>query len=50
MTTENDSQAIPEPVQATRLGWAEAAKALSQANDDALVMGDFSNESDEDLA
>jgi hypothetical protein len=35
----------------TQLGLEnEAAKALAQANDDVLVIGDFGNEADEGLA
>jgi antitoxin MazE len=40
---------IRKPAQAARAGWGEAAKALAQANDDVLVMGDFGNEADQDL-
>ncbi|MBU3648382.1 MAG: AbrB/MazE/SpoVT family DNA-binding domain-containing protein [Limnohabitans sp.] len=49
VSVENDSLVIRKPSQAPRSGWGDAAKALAQANDDVLVMGDFGNEVDEDL-
>ena len=49
VSVENNTLVIRKPTQAARAGWGEAAKALAQANDDALVMGDFGNEADEDL-
>ncbi len=50
MNSEHDAQVIAESVQTKRTGWAEAAMALTQVNVDELVMGDFPNEVDEDLA
>jgi antitoxin MazE len=32
-----------------RAGWADASKRVAQANDDALVWPDFSNDDDADL-
>ena len=49
VSVENDALVIRKPAQAARAGWGEAAKALAQANDDVLVMGDFGNEADQDL-
>ncbi len=49
VSIENNALVIRKPAQAARAGWGEAAKALAQANDDVLVMGDFGNEADEDL-
>ena len=49
VSIENDALVIRKPTQAARAGWGEAAKALAQAPDDVLVMGDFGNEADEDL-
>ncbi|MFM2427135.1 MAG: hypothetical protein RL707_961 [Pseudomonadota bacterium] len=49
VSIENDALVIRKPAQAARAGWGEAAKALAQANDDVLVMGDFGNEADKDL-
>lgn len=33
-----------------RTGWAEAAAAVAKSQDDRLVMGEFGNSADEDLA
>lgn len=49
VSVENNALIIRKPAQAARTGWGEAAKALAQTNDDALVMGDFRDETDEDL-
>ena len=49
VSVENDALVIRKPTQAARAGWSDAAKALAQAHDDVLVMGDFGNEADEDL-
>ena len=49
LSIENNALIIRKPAQTARAGWSEAAKALAQANDDVLVMGDFGNEADEDL-
>ena len=49
VSVENDTLVIRKPTQAARTGWGEAAKALANANDDVLVMGDFGNEADEEL-
>ena len=49
VSVENNALVIRKPTQAARTGWGEAAKALAQANDDVLVMGDFGNEADKDL-
>ena len=35
---------------AVRTGWAKAAAAVAQSHDDRLVMGEFSNAADADLA
>lgn len=37
---------VQKPV---REGWAEAAREIAEAGDDALVMGEFSNTGDRDL-
>jgi len=49
VSIENDALVIRKPAQAARAGWGEAAKALAQAHDDVLVMGDFGNEADKDM-
>jgi antitoxin MazE len=48
---------IPKPVlaqlglssEAARRGWAEAARKIAEASDDALVMGSLGNATDKDL-
>jgi antitoxin MazE len=50
MTVENGAIVIRKPVHAPRSGWAQAAQGIAQANGDGLVMGEFGNAADEDLA
>jgi len=47
---EGDAIVLRKPVRVPRQGWAEAAQKIAEADDDGLVMGDFPNEGDEDLA
>ncbi len=49
LTVENGALVIRRPAMPARAGWADAAKAVALAKDDGLVMGEFANESDEDL-
>jgi antitoxin MazE len=49
MTIEPDSVVLRRPAKAVRAGWAEAAKKIAEAGDDALVMGEFSNAEDQEL-
>ena len=49
LTVENGALVIRKPAMPARSGWADAAKAVALAKDDGLVMGEFANESDEDL-
>jgi antitoxin MazE len=49
MTVENGAIVLRKPAQPARAGWAEAAKALAAKGGDALVMGEFANESDAEL-
>ena len=42
-------QELRKPSKPVRSGWAEASKKLAAANDDALVLGEFSNADDADL-
>ncbi len=49
MEIENDALVIRRPRNKPRYGWAEAAKAIAEAGDDALVLGDFPNAEDENL-
>lgn len=46
VTVENDAIVLRRAVRPARMGWAEAAKALAAQGDDALVMGEFGNESE----
>lgn len=41
---------LSKPAPAVREGWAQAAKAVAQAGDDALLLGEFANAQDADLA
>ncbi|CAG9182457.1 hypothetical protein LMG23992_04753 [Cupriavidus laharis] len=49
MEVENDALVIRRPRNKPRHGWAEASKAIAEAGDDTLVLGDFPNAGDEDL-
>jgi antitoxin MazE len=40
---------LRKPAVERRVGWAESAQRISQARDDALVMGEFANADDKDL-
>lgn len=50
MEVEDNALVIRRPQKQARAGWADASKALAAASDDALVMGEFGNADDEDLA
>lgn len=50
MAIEGDALVLRRPAGAVRAGWAEAARQLADAGDDALVMGEFANEADVRLA
>ena len=50
MEVENDAIVLRRPKHKAREGWAEASKALAESGDDALVMGEFSNADDAELA
>jgi len=50
MTVEGGALVLRPPARPSRAGWAEAAKRIAEADDDTLVMGEFGNESDKDLA
>jgi antitoxin MazE len=49
MTIEGGALVLRPPARPLRTGWAEAAKKIAEAGDDALVLGEFGNESDKDL-
>jgi antitoxin MazE len=50
MEVENDAIVLRRPRNKAREGWAEASKALAESGDDALVMGEFGNADDAELA
>ena len=50
MTVEGGAIVLRRPAGPTRSGWAEAARGIAEASDDALVMGEFGNADDADLA
>jgi antitoxin MazE len=47
---EGDAIVLRKPARRARAGWAAAATEIAEQDDDALVMGEFGNEADEDLA
>jgi antitoxin MazE len=49
MSIENDALVLRKPSASVRQGWANAAQAIALHEDDALVMGEFANQSDADL-
>lgn len=50
MTVENGAIVLRRPAKPARTGWAEAAQAIAAKGGDALVMGEFANEADSELA
>ena len=50
MTIEDDALVLRRPANPVRTGWAEAARKIAEAGDDTLVMGEFANASDAELA
>jgi len=49
MTIEDGALVLRRPAGPARTGWAEAARNIAEAGDDALVMGDFGNAGDSEL-
>jgi len=49
MTIKGDALVLRKPSKPQRSGWAEASKKLADANDDALMLGEFANADDPDL-
>ncbi|MNV98179.1 hypothetical protein D3C71_1934070 [compost metagenome] len=47
---ENGAIVLRKPVKPVRAGWAQASEASAAAGDDALLMGEFSNAADSELA
>lgn len=50
MTVEGDALVLRRPATPVRKGWAAAAKKIAEAGDDALVMGEFGNTGDTEIA
>jgi antitoxin MazE len=50
MTIEGGALVLRRPGSPARTGWAEAARKIAAAGDDALVMGEFGNAADAELA
>lgn len=50
MTIEGGALVLRKPASPVRTGWAEAARKIAEAGDDALVMGEFGNAADTELA
>lgn len=46
MTVEGSALVIRKQRKTVRKGWAEAAKRIAEAGDDALVLGEFDNSPD----
>jgi len=46
LTVEDGAIVLRKPARPVRVGWAAAAKRLAEHGDDALVMGEFTNEGD----
>jgi len=49
LRVEGDALVLRRPKDAPRSGWAEAAKKVAAAGEDALVMSEFANEDDAEL-
>jgi len=50
MTIEGSALVLRRPARPVRANWAEAARKIAEAGDDALVMGEFGNQADAELA
>jgi antitoxin MazE len=50
MTVEGGALVLRRPARPARTGWAEAARKVAEAGDDALAMGEFGNTDDTELA
>jgi antitoxin MazE len=50
MTIEDGALVLRRPASPARTGWAEAARRIAEAGDDELVMGEFGNAEDSELA
>ena len=50
VSVEDGALVVRAPTRLARRGWAEACKALAEAGDDALVLPNFANGVDAELA
>lgn len=50
LTVEDGALVLRPRRKPLREGWAESAAGIAESGDDALVLGEFANEGDEDLA
>jgi antitoxin MazE len=50
MTIEGGALVLRRPASPVRTGWAEAARKIAEAGDNELVMGEFGNAADTELA
>lgn len=50
MTIEGDALVLRKPAKPMRAGWADAARAIAEQGDDALVMSEFGNAADAEHA
>jgi antitoxin MazE len=50
MTIEDGALVLRRPASPARTGWAEAARNIAKTGDDELVMGEFGNAGDSELA
>lgn len=50
MTVESGALVLRKPAKPVRAGWAAAAQKIAERGDDVLVMGEFGNEADVELA
>jgi antitoxin MazE len=49
MTVERNALIVRRIAPVPRSGWAEAARKIAAAGDDALVLGEFANDADEEI-
>jgi antitoxin MazE len=47
---DRDATGLRKPANPVRAGWAEAARKIAEAGDDELVMSEFGNADDAELA
>lgn len=48
LVIEGDRLVLSKPKKKPREGWAEDSRAIAEAGEDELVLGDFMNEADQD--